>query len=94
MRCNTARIWAGSAGACTAIGVGSRAGSGAACGICTISLRIGRPFFGTDGDISARSTLASPQIGHSSKPRLACFSKLALSLNQPSKPCSALHWSW
>ena len=50
--------------------------------------------FATAGAISARSTSVPPHSGHSIKPRFACFSKLALSLNQPSNPCNWPHRNW
>jgi uncharacterized membrane protein len=47
----------------------------------------------TLGAINARFTAVSAQNGHSSRPRCACSSKLALLLNQPSKSWPAAHCS-
>ncbi len=80
IRCSIARICAGMGPPPTA--AGAAGGCGAATGTGSASRLVA-----TAGRISARSTLASPQCGHSSMPRFASWSNAALSLYQPSNAC-------
>ena len=76
----------GSGGSTCCTGAGAGAVSRSAAG--RASRRV------SDGAISARVTLVSPQVGQSISPRFACRSNPALSLNHPSNSCSWAHRNW